>query len=424
MKIVLVNVRQSDSTVPPLGLLYIASSLEKAGFEVQLFDPFFDNEEYLARIEEINPDLIGFSVLTSSYGKAKKTIAKIKSLLPDAIYCAGGVHISSLPEESLTGLNLDFIILGEGEMTMVEACKRLAAKESLIGVEGVYYKDKLTNQIVKNPKRALVENLDELPPPAWHLLPMEKYLIPPGYIRSTYTKRSIVIFTSRGCPWDCIFCSSNVVFGRKTRYASVDYVINGLRDLIEKYRIDSFYFFDDTFTVNKNWVKEFCQRLIDGKINLRWGCQGRVDTVNDEILPLMKKSGCTQIDFGVESGSQKVLDAIRKRQTVAQIKNAFSLCRKYQIRPYASIIVGNPEEEIEDILLTASLLKEIKPVYVSVCYLQPMPGSQLYDMAIKNKWFTDDKTYSHGDWDFRKTIDSMMTIKLDKKTLREKRSML
>lgn len=424
MKIVLVNVRQSDSTVPPLGLLYIAASLEKAGFQVSLFDPFFDNEEYIPGIKDINPDLIGFSILTSSYAKAKQTIAKIKLELPCAIYCAGGVHVSSLPEESLVDLDIDFVVLGEGEITMAEACKKIMSKESLDGVDGIYYRNRQSREIFKNTKRAGVQNLDELPYPAWHLLPMEKYLIPPGYIRSTYTKRSIVIFTSRGCPWDCIFCSSNIIFGRKTRYASVDYVIRGIEELIEKYHIDSFYFFDDTFTADKNWVKEFCRRLIDEKISLNWGCQGRVDTVTEDMLSLMRKGGCIQIDFGVESGSQKVLNAIGKRQTVAQIKNAFSLCRKYQIRPYASIIVGNPEEEIEDILLTASLLKEIKPVYVSVCYCQPMPGSRLYDMAIRNKWFTNDKTYSHKDWDFRKTIDPMMTIKLDKKTLREMRSML
>ena len=217
MKIVLVNVRQSDSTVPPLGLLYIASSLEKAGFQVFLFDPFFDNDEYIIKIKEINPDLIGFSTLTSSYAKAKKTIAKIKSELPKAIYCAGGVHVTSLPEESLRDLDLDFAVLGEGEITMVEVCKRLIANKRLDGVKGTYYRNRLTNEIFKNGRRDPIQNLDELPYPAWHLLPMEKYLIPPGYIRSAYKKRTIVIFTSRGCPQDCIFCGCNTIFGRKIR---------------------------------------------------------------------------------------------------------------------------------------------------------------------------------------------------------------
>ena len=419
MKIVLVNSRQSDSTVPPLGLLYIASSLEKAGFQVFVFDPFFNNEEYIAKIKEISPDLIGFSILTPSYVKAKKTITKIKSELPNAIYCGGGVHVTSLPEESLIELDLDFVILGEGEITMVETCKRLKAKKGLDTVEGIYYKDRLTNQVFKNKRREVIQNLDDLPYPAWHLLPMEKYLIPPGYIRSAYMKRTIVIFTSRGCPWDCIFCSSNIIFGRKTRFASVEYIIKSLEELIMKYNIDSFFFFDDTFTISKEWVNEFCNKIVEKKINLKWGCQGRVDTITDELLMVMQRAGCIQIDFGVESGSQKVLNAIKKKITVEQIENAFALCKKYRIRPYASIMVGNPEEEVEDVLLTASLLKKIRPVYVSVCYSQPMPGSQLYKLAAENKWFVDDKNYCLYDWDFRKTIDPVMIIKLDKRTLRK-----
>jgi len=424
MKIVLVNVRQSDSTVPPLGLLYVASSLERAGFETFVLDPFFDNEEYITRIKEINPAVVGFSILTSTYSKAKTTIARIKRELPNAVFCAGGVHVTSLPEESLTDLGLDFVVMGEGEITMVEACRRLASKEGLGGVEGVCYRDNLTGRLCKNRGRAPIDNLDELPHPAWHLLPLEKYLIPPGYIRSAYMKRTIVIFTSRGCPWNCIFCSSNIIFGHRTRYASVDYVIRQLESLIEEYRIDSFYFFDDTFTTDKRWVKGFCDKMLDKKIGLKWGCQGRVDTVDDDVLPIMKKAGCIQIDFGVESGSQKVLNAIQKKITVEQIKKAFALCKKYGIRPYASIMVGNPEEEFEDVLMTASLLRQIKPVYVSVCYCQPMPGSKLYRMAVENGWFTDDKTYSSDDWDFRKTVDPIMTIKLDKRRLKELRSML
>ncbi|MFC1804605.1 B12-binding domain-containing radical SAM protein [Candidatus Omnitrophota bacterium] len=424
MKIVLVNSRQSDSPVPPLGLLYVASSLISAGFEVHVFDPFFDNEEYIKRIVELKPEIIGFGILTSAYSRARDQINKIKELLPEAIYCAGGVHVSSLPEESIKDLDLDFVVLGEGEITMVDACRRLEKNNDLSGVKGVYYQDRVSGRIYKNQRRDFIDDLDLLPPPAWHLLPMEKYLIPPGYIRSYYRKRTVVIFASRGCPWDCIYCSSNIIFGRKTRFPSVKYVIGNLRELVIRYKIDSFYFIDDTFTINKKWLIEFCEALAREGLNLIWGCQGRVDTVTEEVLSLLKKAGCVQIDFGVESGSQKVLDAIKKKITVEEIKNAFRLCYKYKIRPYASIMVGNPQEREEDILLTADLLRRIKPAYTSVCYLQPMPGSELYTKAIENKWFIDSKNYDIEHWDLRKSIYPVMSINISKHRLKDLRSML
>jgi radical SAM superfamily enzyme YgiQ (UPF0313 family) len=423
MKIALINSRQSDTPVAPLGLLHNAACLLEHNFEVHLFDPFFDNRAYIKRLAEIKPDLIGLSILTSSYATAKNQLSLIKEILPEAIFCAGGVHVTSLPEDTLNDLDLDFVVMGEGELTIVEACKRLSKGDSLEGLEGVCYRDG-GGIAIKNEGRELIKELDQLPHPAWHLLPMDKYLIPPGYIRSYFSSRTIVIFATRGCPWACIYCSSNITFGRQVRYHSVEYVIDGLVHLIKEYNIDSFYFFDDTITVNEKWVKDFCELKLRRGIKLKWGCQSRVDRVDDELVKAMSAAGCVQIDFGIESGSQKVLDEIKKGTTVEQAENAFALCKKHQIRPYASVMIGNPGEEEKDVLLTASLLKRIKPVYTSVCYTQPMPGSKLYSLGIKNEWFVDDKSYRSDHWDFRKTIEPLMTIKIDKKKQMELRSKL
>lgn len=423
MKIALVNCRQSDSTVPPLGLLYNAASLLKVGYQVYVFDPFFNNSVFIERLKELKPDLIGFSILTSSYATAKGLIAIIRKVLPKAVLCAGGVHVTSMPGETLKDLDLDFIILGEGELTIVESANCLKNNKSLEGVKGVYYKDS-AGSIRKNDARPFIADLDSVPYPAWNLLPMEKYLIPPGYIRSYYSKRNLVVFLTRGCPFNCIYCSSNVTFGRQIRFPSVAYAIEGLERLIKSYGIDSFYFFDDTLTINKKWVQDFCSLKLKKGIKLKWGCQSRVDTITEDIIRMMSEAGCLQIDFGVESGSQKVLDAIKKGTTTEDAERAFTLCRKFKIRPYASIMVGNPEEEEEDVFLTAKLLKRIRPVYTSVCYTQPMPGSRLYTLALENEWFVNDKSYSSADWDFRKTIEPLMTIKLNKKRQKELRSML
>ncbi len=423
MKIALVNPRQSDSVVPPLGLLYNAACLLREGFEVYVIDPFFDNRAYLNRLKEIKPDLIGFGILTSSYAAAREQIKIISGAMPKTLLCAGGVHVTSMPEEALENLGLDFVILGEGELTITEVAKRIKHKESLEGVKGVYYKDS-SGRIYKNSAREFITDLDKIPYPAWELLPMEKYLIPPGYIRSYYSKRTIVLFATRGCPFGCIYCSSNITFGRKIRFPSTAYTIEGLKQLIKDYQIDSFYFFDDTLTFNKKWVMDFCELKLRNGIKLKWGCQSRVDTISEDIIKMMSESGCVQIDFGVESGSQRVLDTIKKGNTVEQTENAFALCRKYKIRPYASIMIGNPGEQEEDVLLTAKLLKRIKPVYTSVCYTQPMPGSALYDLASSNKWFVDNKSYNSSDWDFRKTIEPLMTINMTKKKQKELRAML
>lgn len=422
MRISLINARNSDSTVTPYGLLCIAAVLEKEGHEVQVFDPFFGNLSFINGIIDFKPDLIGISALTASYTQAKNIAATIRSRLPNVKLCMGGIHATALPERTLKDLPIDFVVLGEGELALSEICSHPETLNSLDSIEGVAF---LKNgYFVQNPRKLPIENLDSLPFPAWHLLPIEKYFIPPGYIRSYFLERTLVVYSSRGCPYGCIFCASHEISGYKIRRHSVDYFFNHLSFIIEKYKLDGIYIMDDTFTLDEKWLISFCAEKKRRKMNVLWGCQGRVDTVDEDKLLMLKAAGCIQIDFGVESGSQRVLNAIKKGISVQDIERAFKLCHKIGIRPYASIMVGNPEEEEADIILTERLIKRIKPVYCSVVFSHPVPGSELYSIAKKHNWFDDTKEFYGSHWDLRLSKEPIMLIKFNKEQLKNFRARL
>jgi radical SAM superfamily enzyme YgiQ (UPF0313 family) len=395
MKIALINprVESYSSTLPPLGLLYIAAVLEKEGFEVMVFDPHPDNDSELDHIINYQPDIIGLSILTTYVQRAKNIISILKERLKNSILIVGGVHPTVLPEKSLSLFGADVVVVGEGEITMRELVLSLNKDRHISNIKGIVYKN--NQDIIKNPPRELIEDLDSIPFPARDLVDFEKYLFPPGIIRGYWSERSTSLITSRGCPFHCIFCGSQAIFGRRVRRRSVENVINELKVLINNYGIDSVWFIDDTFTINKRWVNDFCNAVIHNDLKIKWGCQARVNTVHEETLSLMKSAGLVQLDFGVESGSDKVLKALKKDSNEVTIRNAFRITKKVGVRTLATFIFNNPSEEKEDIVKTFMLAKEINPDFVSSFFLTPFPGTELMDMANANNWITD-KNYIEG----------------------------
>ncbi len=395
MKIALVNPRIEaySSTLPPLGLLYIGAVLEKEGFEVRIFDPLPDSDNDIRKIINYQPDIIGMSILTTYVDRAKHIISICKEQLKSSVLVIGGIHPTALPEESLEFFDADYVVIGEGEITMKELCFRLKNKQSLQGLEGIAYRE--NGLIIKTAPRMPVQNLDKLPFPARHLIEFEKYLIPPGVIRGYWSERCTSLMTSRGCPFQCIWCGTQTIFGHKVRRRSVDNVIEEIELLLKNYKIDSIWFIDDTFTLDEKWLLEFCDKLLRKGINLKWGCQAHVRTINEKIVDAMKKAGLVQLDIGVESGSEKVLRILKKNSTQEAIKKAFSITKKAGIRRMATFMFGNPGEEIDDIRQTFKLAKEIKPDFASSFFLTPFPGTELMEMAKKNNWLTSDD-YSTG----------------------------
>lgn len=421
MKVSLIYSRLNTSIHPPLGLLWIAAVLERGGHRVQVIDPLPGSGDFIGKIKDFGPDLIGVSIITTEYPKASQIFNRLKKEVHKAIYCAGGVHTTALPQETLNDFGLDFVVVGEGEYTMREVCERLEKGQGIKDVRGIGFK--YNGNFILNERRELIEDLDALPLPARYLLNIEWYLTPPGLIRGAFLRRTIGILASRGCPYKCIFCASNNIFGRTVRRRSVNNVVDEIESLIKTYGIDGYYFYDDTFTIDKKYTLRFCEELKKRNIYLKWGCQVRVDTISEDILETMEETGCSQVDIGVESGSDKILRNLKKGTDVETIRKAFNMIHKSKIRALATFTVGNPGETVEDIKMTKRLAKEISPDHVKFFYLTPFPGSELYQTGLKNNWFDKDTEFSM-DWQIRQADYPVMTINFTKEELKKIRSKL
>ena len=252
---------------------------------------------------------------------------------------------------------------------------------------------------------------------------MEWYLTPPGLIRGAFLRRTVGLMAGRGCPYRCIFCGSNAMFGRSVRLRSVENVMGEIHEMVQRHAIDGFYFYDDTFTIRPDYVLEFCQALRRDGLRLKWGCQAAVNTVRRDVLEQMKASGCVQVDLGVESGSPSVLKTLKKGTTPERVRRAFTLIREVGIRAMATFVVGSPGESLDDIEQTRQLARAIRPDYVRFFYLTPFPGSELYQQAVENQWIDPDVEFL-PEWQIRQSDNPVMTIHFTKRELQAIRARL
>jgi anaerobic magnesium-protoporphyrin IX monomethyl ester cyclase len=376
----------------PYGLLSLASVIRKAGYRVSILDATnleLGVEETVRAIADMRPDYLGITTVTLSVENAAAVSTKIKARLPGIIVLAGGAHVSSAPTETMQRLrSFDVGVMGEGEETILEVLSYLDDGRSLDGVPGVIFRK--DGAVVRNKRRPLIQDLDALPLPAWDLLRgMPEFYRPsaPSHVRLPST----TIVTSRGCNGNCLFCNSKALFGR-LRCFSADYVVAMINHLIGSYGIRDISIYDDNFILDRERVERICRAMIDARLDLTWSCYSRADQGDPGLFSLMKRAGCWQVSFGIESGSQKILDFIRKGITLEQVRRTVVATKRAGIRTRGFFIMGHLLETPDTIQETIRFMNEIPLDDFHFTYFTPLPGTPAYSIA--DRYGTFDKAWS------------------------------
>jgi len=372
---------------PSLGLGYIAAVLEKEKHQVAIVD--YDAElQAWKRIENIchkwHPEVIGFYAMTWTFRQANVLAKKIKELLPQAKFVVGGPNLTCLPYQSMQDSIFDFGVISEGENTIIELIDALnKKKEDFSQIKGLIYKKK--RDIIINALRSLIEELDSLPFPARHLMPIKNY-----YDISARNKHFATLIATRGCPFECTFCDRKNRMGRRWRVRSPQNIIDEIKKIKSKYNIKEYMFFDDNFVVDQEWIKELCLKIIGQKLNIIWECRARVDMINRIILKNMKDAGCYRIRFGFESGNNEILKIMKKGITVEQSLKCAEICKEIGVEIFGYFILGAPGETEKTMNETIELALKINPDFALFSKLILIPGSEIFDWSIKNNYIKSD----------------------------------
>jgi radical SAM superfamily enzyme YgiQ (UPF0313 family) len=321
------------------------------------------------------PGLIGITAMTPSIGAARRVAEACKALLPDVPIVLGGYHVSFLPEDALGGTPaFDMAVIGEGEVTLHELVETLESGGDVTQIAGMVLRD--GDRLVPTGPRERLEDLDSLPMPHEHY-DLHHYLWHGGYSgRWTFKCASAIV--SRGCPFQCRFCASRRFWSRRYLLCSPERAVDEMAWLA-RHGARSVYFRDSTFNVKKRWVEEFCEAKRKKGLKTRWICNSRADTIDDDHLAMMADAGLEAVYFGVESGSQRVLDAYGKGTSVEQIRDAFDICHRHGVATAAYFMIGAPNETREDIELSRKLARELNARYTYWFIYSPLPGCEMYD---------------------------------------------
>lgn len=404
MKVLLVNppyhevyskVSTAEGVTPPLGLAYIASYLRSNDIDVEILDAnalqININALYNLSTKFRSFDIVAVPSFTPSINKSVKVLEIAKKINPECVTVMGGSHITAIPVETMEAYPvIDFAVLGEGEKTFLELVRALDENRNPSEVDGIAYR--MNGGIKLTKSRKLIENLDELPFPAYDLLPMNKYRIPlhhVGFGKNVPLKPFAVVFTSRGCPFNCTYCASKVIWGRQVRFRSPENVLDEIDYLVTKYKLRVLDVADDIFTINNKRANAILDGLIERKYDLHFNCLSRVDTINRDLLEKMKKAGCYLIRFGVESGSQKILDRMKKQVKISKIKEAFKLTKEVGIPATASFMLGHPGETQQTAQETINIAKEIDPYLAHFFITIPLVGTEVYEIAKRDNLIVD-----------------------------------
>ena len=369
---------------PPLGLLYLAGYIKKySDYELKIIDAQVEKMSYHQLDEEIkkfNPDIVGITAMTFTLLDVLKSVEITKKRCPKSKIVIGGPHVQIYPEETANLKNIDYVVLGEGEKIFLKLIQNIDQPEKLKNVNGLVFKE--SGKIINTGKPDFLNNLDELPFPPRKILPYKKYfsLLAKGKVITT-------MFTSRGCPFQCAFCDRPAM-GRIFRARSAKNVIDEMEECLEL-GIKEIFIYDDTFTVDRQRVVDMCNEIIKRNLKFIWDVRARVNTVDEELLFLLKKAGCERIHYGVEAGTEKILKVLNKQISLEQTLRAFKITKEAGIQTLAYFMIGAPTETKEDIMQTIEFMKKLKPDFVQITLLTPFPGTKIYQLALEEKVFDD-----------------------------------
>lgn len=394
MKILLINpiTRNISLSSPDLGLAYLATALQRENHHVEILDcvnlkmTFKDFEDYIAAHD---CDVIGFKVFSTDLLSVKKSLLTVRNKRPDVKIILGGPHPSYFPEQTLEHFEeADFAIRGEAEKGLVDLIHYLIHPDAIQRehIPGLIWR---AEGHTKCNAPVFPEELDSLGSPAWDLINPCAYPFQTSYLTESKIVAPLII--TRGCPYQCTFCAVRSITGNKIRTHSVPYIIHEIRYLKSNFGINEVCFIDDNFLVFKNMVIDLCKQIIKQQLDIKWSCYGiRLDMIDKEIIDLMEKSGCYMLTVGIESGSQRILDHMKKNLTVELIKEKIKFINdKTHIKIIGNFILGYPLEKEDDIYRTIRLTRELPLHGANFFPFHPTPGTEIYKELMTKKKIKD-----------------------------------
>ena len=369
---------------PPVSLATTASFLESDGHILRVIDcpaVGFDRTRLGALAKTFQPDFVFWTTATPTLNDDLNLAGLIKKAAPDAVTGVFGTHVTALPEVALKHPCIDAVVRREPEQTVREIC--LHGPDDWEGIDGLSFRDRETGRPRHNPDRGLIRP-EDIPSPAWHHLDISRYRLP------LKGRPFLIVAPIRGCPYICNFCTAPLYYGKRLRKRPVQAVVDEIESNMKRFKVKDFFIWADTFTADRGYVKEFSREIVARGLKMSWTCNSRVDTVDREMLSLMKEAGLWMISFGLESGNDNVLELTGKGITVAQSRDAVSMAHELGIKTSGHFVLGLPGETERSMNDTLTLALDL-PLDIAQFYTAaPFPGTRLYDLASKKGWLQAD----------------------------------
>jgi len=376
--------KKAAGTYFPLGIGYISAFAKQNGYDVKFFDfnvQDISPEDIAEEALKENPLIIGISFMTPQFLITADICRKIKKICPHIPIVLGGAHPSVMPSQTLKEIpDADFVIISEGEMTLVELLKSLQYSQDFIEIKGLAYRE--GDNVILTAPREPIEDLDSLPFPDRSIIDQSLYR---AQSFLSYSSKTATIYTSRGCPGRCVFCCSGHRLRTRVRVRSIDNIMEEINFLKKNYDIDYLLIKDDNFTLKKSKVEEFCEAITNEHPDLKWHCMGRINTVNYELLLKMKQAGLHDIFFGIESGNDEILKKARKGITTKLARRAVTACADLNIRTYGAFILGLPGDSAGTINQSIDFACSIPLTLAGFSILIPYPGTQVFEEFYEMK---------------------------------------